>query len=140
MFGKKAKSGVHPSMMDTIIGEGTLFEGHLVSKAGIRIEGSISGDVESEGDISIGEKGIVQSNITARNVVVAGTVNGAIHAKNQLTITATGKVNGNISANSLLIMTGALFQGSSKMELPKETSSKELESSSKKGEKLAVVK
>ena len=78
---KNKSSKLNPNTTDTLIGEGTVFEGKLKSDAGIRIEGQITGNVESIGDVTVGEKGIVKSNISARNVIVAGTVHGNVITK-----------------------------------------------------------
>ncbi|NOU96504.1 polymer-forming cytoskeletal protein [Paenibacillus sp. LMG 31456] len=101
---------------DTLIGEGTVFEGKIKSEASIRIEGQIIGDVDCAGDVTIGELGVVKSNIKARDVILAGTVNGNVLCKGKLTIRSTGKLFGNTTAQSLIIDEGGKFQGTSKME------------------------
>lgn len=112
--GKKHALGLYAT--DTLIGESTLFEGRIKSEASIRIEGQVTGDVDCAGDVTIGEKGIVKSNVIARNVILAGTVNGNVLCKGKLTIHSTGKLYGNTTAQSLVIAEGGLFQGMSKME------------------------
>lgn len=106
-----------PNSTDTLIGEGSTFEGKITSAAGVRIEGQVIGDIDCEGDVTIGEKGTVESNIiTARNVIIAGTVNGNVQARQKLSITSKGKLRGNISASSLSIEEGSVFEGTSRME------------------------
>ncbi|MFD1175127.1 polymer-forming cytoskeletal protein [Paenibacillus puldeungensis] len=104
-----------PDTTDTLVGEGSQFEGKLKSDAGIRIEGQVTGDIESEGDVTIGEKGVVHSNIIARNIIIAGEVHGDVTAKSKLSITSKGKLFGNLIASSLSIEEGSLFEGTSKM-------------------------
>ncbi|KRE86407.1 hypothetical protein ASG89_10360 [Paenibacillus sp. Soil766] len=113
---KKTKNLMNPNTTDTLIGEGTSFEGRIKSEASIRIEGGITGDIDCAGDVIIGEHGVVKSNISARDVVLAGSVHGNITTKGKLTITSTGALHGNISAASFIIEEGGVFQGSSKME------------------------
>lgn len=115
MFAKK-KTKVNLNTTDTIIGEGSIFEGRIKSEAGLRIEGQVIGDIECQGDVEIGEHGIAKSNISARNVTIAGTVQGNVITKATLTLTSTGKLYGNSNAESLMISQGALFHGSSKMD------------------------
>jgi cytoskeletal protein CcmA (bactofilin family) len=112
----KSKKRIDPNSTDTLIGENSVFEGKIKSEASIRIEGQILGDVECFGDVIVGEQGLVKSNITARNAILAGTVNGNITVKDKLTVTSTGKLNGNIMARSFIIEEGGVFQGNSKME------------------------
>jgi cytoskeletal protein CcmA (bactofilin family) len=116
MFKNKKAGLLNPNSTDTVIGEGSVFEGRIRSEAGVRIEGSITGDVESAGDVTIGEKGVVKSNVTARNIVIAGSVHGNVTAKEKLTIMSSGQLTGNASTASLIIEDGAVFTGSSRMD------------------------
>lgn len=111
----KRKQPLNPNTTDTLIGEGTVFEGTLKSEASIRIEGKIVGDIECKGDVTIGEQGSADSNIHARNVLIAGTVKGNITAKEKLTIHAKGKLQGNTTCQTLVIDEGGSFMGNSKM-------------------------
>ncbi|MEF2967584.1 polymer-forming cytoskeletal protein [Paenibacillus sp. M1] len=106
-----------PNTTDTLVGEGSTFEGKITSGAGVRIEGQVVGDIECEGDVTVGEKGHVESNtIIARNVIIAGVVNGNVRARQKISITSKGKLYGNITAVSLSIEEGSIFEGTSRME------------------------
>jgi len=116
MFKSKSGSGkINPDTTDTLIGEGTIFEGKLRSEASIRIEGSIIGDISSNGDVIIGENGVANSNLSARDLVLAGQLNGDAEIRGKLTISSTGVLNGNITAASLIIESGGVFNGSCKV-------------------------
>ncbi len=117
MFKNNKTVKLDPNTTDTLIGEGSIFEGKITSGAGVRIEGQIIGDIDCEGDVTVGERGTVQSNnIVARNVIIAGVVNGNVQARQKLSITSKGKLYGNISAVSLSIEEGSTFEGTSRME------------------------
>lgn len=113
---KGKKAIINPSTTDTLIGEGTIIEGTLTSEASLRIEGHVNGDILCSGDVIIGEGGVVNSDVSARNIINAGIIQGNITTKEILTITSTGRVQGNITARSLVIAEGGTFQGTSKME------------------------
>lgn len=115
MFNKK-RSKIDPNSTDTLIGEGTSFEGNIKSEASIRIEGTITGDITCTGDVIIGDNGNAKSSISARNVVIAGSVSGNVTTTEKLTITSSGKLTGNTSSKSLIIDDGGVFMGNSKME------------------------
>jgi len=110
MFGGK-KSGV----TDTLIGAGTEFNGHMKSEADVRIEGEYHGDIESKGNIVIGEGGVARSNITARDVTIAGKVYGDVHTLGKLVITATGQLHGTSRAAVLHVHEGGILNGGSIM-------------------------
>jgi cytoskeletal protein CcmA (bactofilin family) len=122
MFGKKTRTTLKATATDTLIGEGTVFTGQLRSAAGIRIEGQVIGDIESEGEVTIGEKGVARSQITAKDIIIAGHLHGKATASGLLTITSTGKLNGSVRAVTLVIDPGAAFEGSCEM-LPQGTAS-----------------
>jgi cytoskeletal protein CcmA (bactofilin family) len=113
---KKKKSKINPNTTDTLIGEGSTFEGRIRSEASLRVEGNIVGDIECVGDVTVGEHGQAKSNVTARNVTIAGMVQGNVNTRGLLTITSTGQLLGNTLSHSLLIAEGGVFQGQSKMQ------------------------
>lgn len=139
----KSKPRVDVSATDTLIGEGSIFEGKIKSEASIRIEGQMLGDIECDGDVTVGEHGKAKSNINARNVTIAGIVHGNITTHGTLTLTGTAQLFGNMQASSLIISEGALFQGMSKMESKASAGAKEkdtakLESSSSGNSSLSA--
>jgi cytoskeletal protein CcmA (bactofilin family) len=117
---RKSKE-LNPNSTDTLVGLGSTVEGNITSKASLRIEGQLLGDIFCEGDVTIGEKAKLLSNISARNVYNAGQIEGSIQTRGVLTITPTGKVAGDINVKSLSIAEGGIFQGSSKMVTIPET-------------------
>ncbi|WP_373232489.1 polymer-forming cytoskeletal protein [Cohnella sp.] len=122
---KSKKVKFDPNMTDTLIGEGSLFEGKIKSEAGIRVEGQIIGDIECAGDVTIGENGIARSHIKARSIILAGQVIGNVAATGKLTIKASGKLQGNLSALELSIESGGIFQGASRMVTNESPASKD---------------
>lgn len=112
---KSGKTRSDSAATDTFIGSGSAFEGRLASSGSIRIEGRVSGSVHSKGDVSIGEKGIVEADIKARNIVIAGSVSGNVHATEKLTIKPNGRLNGDILTALLEINEGARYEGNSRM-------------------------
>ena len=78
---------VGPMESETVIGKGTTSVGSLKSENGIRIDGRLEGDVESE-SVSIGETGQVDGTVTGENVHIAGVIHGDVSATN-LELTAT---------------------------------------------------
>jgi cytoskeletal protein CcmA (bactofilin family) len=109
------KRKIDPKMVDTTIGEGTNLEGSVKSEASINVEGQVSGNIEGEGTITIGQKGSVRSNISAPEVIIVGTVHGNVKTAKSLTIASTGQLHGDSDASSLTIDEGGLFLGTSKM-------------------------
>ena len=103
-------------LVQTLIGEGTVIEGNLRTKANVRIEGRVEGDIECSGDVTIGRQGMACSNISARSVFNAGVIEGSVRVKEMLTIAKTGKVYGSIQVPVLHIDEGGILEGISRME------------------------
>jgi cytoskeletal protein CcmA (bactofilin family) len=119
MFFKK-KSAVpllHPTIeaFDTIIGPSTTIHGRLVADTGLRIDGTVVGDIEAHQDggisVALGKSGRVQGDIHAFRVLIAGHVDGNIYASERVELHAGATVNGDVSFAQLGIETGATISG-----------------------------
>jgi cytoskeletal protein CcmA (bactofilin family) len=98
------------------VGSGTVVTGEANFKAMMRVDGHLSGRVNSSsGTLIEGANGKVDANIEVAVAIVHGTVNGDIIATQRLELGRAAKLNGNIQTASLMIEPGALFEGSCKM-------------------------
>ncbi|MEP6569075.1 MAG: polymer-forming cytoskeletal protein [Acidobacteriota bacterium] len=98
------------------VGSGTVVTGEANFKAMMRVDGHLSGRINStSGTLIVGANGKVDANIEVAVAVVHGTVNGDIIATQRLELGRAAKINGNIQTASLMIEPGALFEGSCKM-------------------------
>lgn len=111
MFNKE--EDIKRDEISTIFGQQTEFDGKLKTKGSIRVEGTLTGTLNADGDVFVGESGTVNSNIEARKVVIAGKVEGNITAKDKLEILESGILKGDIKAKKLVIEEGAKFIGKS---------------------------
>lgn len=98
----------------TLISEGCKFEGNLSSPATTKIDGHVVGNLRGESGIIIGEKGTIEGNVNAVDVVIYGTVKGNIKA-HKLELKRTGSLNGDITVEELVTESGTIFNGSCKM-------------------------
>ena len=60
----------------TIISHGVKLEGKISSGGSIRVDGIIQGDINSQGNVTVGEQGDVNGQINATSVTVGGKVVG----------------------------------------------------------------
>jgi len=98
------------------VGGGTVVTGEANFKAMMRVDGHLSGRVNStSGTLIVGANGKVDANIEVAIAIIHGTVNGDIIATQRLELGRAAKLNGNIQTASLMIEPGALFEGSCKM-------------------------
>jgi len=98
------------------VGGGTVVTGEANFKAMMRIDGHMSGRVNSSsGTLIVGANGKVDANIEVAVAIIHGTINGDIIATQRLELGRAAKVNGNIQTPSLVIEQGAMFEGSCQM-------------------------
>lgn len=100
---------------DTLIGQGTVVEGSILTEANLRIEGEFHGEVTSKGDIIIGEFGVAQADINCVTLTIAGQVHGNITVSGRLIITPSGQLCGNAVVQSIIVQEGGSFNGECKM-------------------------
>lgn len=114
LFGKKDEANF--DRVDTLIGKDTVFEGSINAKGTLRVDGKITGQVNCQGDVVIGESGVVEADLRARHILVAGTINGNVIAQAKVELASTGTVRGDINVASLIIDDGAVFEGNCTMK------------------------
>lgn len=101
---------------DTFIGHGTDMNGTVHSQSNVRIDGKFTGELSSNGTITVGERGEAHSTLSARHVVVAGTVIGDIKTTGKLLITSSGQVMGHCESGLLVVEEGGILNGTSMVD------------------------
>ena len=100
----------------TVLGPGINWKGDLRGKGGVRIEGTLEGEIAIRGLVIVGETGRVTcETFKAGTIIVAGTVNAQIVAE-KLEIRATGRVYGDVTTQSFSTEEGAFLRGKVTME------------------------
>ncbi|MES0491116.1 MAG: polymer-forming cytoskeletal protein [Leptospirales bacterium] len=98
--------------MNSVIGEGSVFEGQFYIAGSLKIDGKFEGEIKTDDMLVIGERGRVKTNIDAKNVLISGTLIGDIEATNEVRLSETGKMVGDIQAPSIHVAKGVLLKGS----------------------------
>jgi cytoskeletal protein CcmA (bactofilin family) len=96
---------------DTVIGAGSFFEGMLVVKGNLRIDGKFEGKTLVVDQLQVGQKGRVRTSIEATSVVVEGMVIGNIAATRRILLLATARVLGDLRTPELIIQDGVILEG-----------------------------
>ena len=105
----------NPDKVDTLVGSKTVFEGKLSAYGGIRIDGTVKGEIACQGVLVVGNAGKIEANIISDTAIVGGEVIGNITAKDRLEIISQGRVLGDITTAHLVIADGVTFEGSCRM-------------------------
>lgn len=96
---------------NTVVGDGSFVKGDLRTNGSVRIDGDIDGNIETDGNVNIGEGARVRGNITAVSATVAGIVLGSIYAKENVRLLTTSAVVGDVLAHHVTIEDEVIFHG-----------------------------
>ena len=102
--------------VDTLLGKGSEFEGKLVFKGQVRIDGKYSGQIQTDEILIIGASAKVNAEISAGTVVISGTVEGIIRATSVVELHKGAKVKGTIEAPNVTMEREVTFDGTMKMD------------------------
>ena len=113
MFNSKSRLSVEDATpgATTIIGAGTSITGDIESSGDIRIDGVLKGNLYSRAKILIGTDGIVEGNIKGNYADVQGKVTGDIRVNDLLHLHGSAKVEGDIYAGKLQVEPTITFNG-----------------------------
>ena len=101
--------------IDTLIGAETRLEGDIEFSGGLRVDGTIRGNVSeknaSPGTLVLSEHGRIEGAINVSHVVINGKVLGPVHAREYAELQIKSRVSGDVSYKSLEMHTGAVIEG-----------------------------
>lgn len=118
MFKKSDKEkplDLNKQEISTLIGEGFHITGEVTGTSVIRIDGRVTGNVNVESGVILGESGIIEGDLDSRSAVIFGTVTGNI-TSGQLEIKKSASIQGDIQTDTLEIELGASFNGKLNMK------------------------
>lgn len=98
-----------------LISNGTDIIGDVKSSGDIRIDGSLTGNLNIKGKVVIGPAGKVSGEILCKNSEVSGLIEGKIIVEQLLSLKASATILGDIATFKLSVEPGAKFTGNCKM-------------------------
>lgn len=99
------------SFINSIVGEGTHFRGHLELAGLLRIDGDFSGSIKTKGKVLVGKDGRADCNIEAGTVVVGGILRGTVSADEKVIILSSAMVIGDVYTPRLIAEEGVIIDG-----------------------------
>lgn len=109
MLGKKVEQ--INARVSSVVGSDMAVEGNIRAKEAVRVEGKVTGDVETEGALIISAGGSVKGNVKGSSIIIGGSLEGDVTSGGRTEVASTGKVIGNIRTKSLIVDENAVFQG-----------------------------
>ncbi len=123
MLGSKSRAEKKPSKTNAVpasgntcvLSHGSVFEGKFSSKEDVRLDGLVTGDVNCDSRLVMGEKGKIVGTAHASEAVIFGIVEGDIRVSGALTLKETARIKGNIFAKTMSVEEGATYNGECKI-------------------------
>lgn len=95
----------------TLVGIGSRFEGRLEVQGPMSLGGTIVGDGNVAGLVSIAQEAHWQGNVQAHAAIIAGRVTGDLTIATKLEIGKSAVIRGRVRANVIAIADGAVVDG-----------------------------
>jgi cytoskeletal protein CcmA (bactofilin family) len=99
----------------TIISLGVKVEGKVSSNGSLRLDGTIQGDINCQGNVTIGENAEVYGKVNGQNITIGGKVEGVVNSKEKLLLESKAELKGDVFTRILVVESGARFDGKSNM-------------------------
>lgn len=115
MFGRKTE-GKPPSKIDSLIGAGTVIEGHIRFAGGLRVDGEIRGNVEaadsgSASVLVISEKAQIEGRVSVDHMIISGTIVGPVKVLTSIEMHPKAKIVGDVEYDTIEMHQGAIIEG-----------------------------
>jgi cytoskeletal protein CcmA (bactofilin family) len=95
----------------TLLAKGVVLKGEIHVEGTVRIDGRLDGDIQTKGQVIIGEDGLVQGTITAGTVISSGRIKAKVMADERVQLMRTATLIGEVLTPVLIIEEGAKLQG-----------------------------
>lgn len=99
----------------TYVAPSTKIVGTITGQGSYMFCGSVEGDCQISGPVTLAEGGHWKGTIRGTDIVVAGTVEGDVVAEQRVEISGTARVTGSLSGNSIAVAEGAIIEGDIKV-------------------------
>jgi len=116
-----APAGIRPSTPTArtlaTLGSTIVVKGEITSDEDLQIDGKVEGNISVRGNrLTVGRTAQLNSEITAREVIVYGNASGNLRARDRVEIKKDGQVIGDITTSRISIEDGAYFKGHIEIE------------------------
>ncbi len=99
------------SDVKTVIGEHAVIRGQIEGEEDLHVSGRLEGTVSLSETLYVEPDGVIQADVTAKNVVLHGLLIGNINVTDSVHIGAGGRMVGDIRATVVVIEQGAALRG-----------------------------
>lgn len=111
--------------INAFVGKGVSFKGVISYHGTVRIDGTLDGEIHTEGTLLVGEEAVLNAKVTAGTIVCKGQITGDIVAREKITLRAPAVINAGVETPMMSMEDGVLFNGTIEMSAkPRATGAK----------------
>lgn len=116
MFKKdKPKKKKSVNRIDTLIGRHTHIKGDVSFSGGLRIDGSVEGNINATGDdssvLTLSDHGSIDGEVRVPNIIINGQINGNVFVSQHVELAPKARINGNLYYRMLEMAMGSEVNG-----------------------------
>jgi len=95
----------------TVIGPDAKFEGKLTFEKGLRLQGSLKGEISTPGRLHVTKEAKMDANVESGAIIIEGEVKGNLSASDRIELKNTARYEGDLTSAKLVVDEGAIFSG-----------------------------
>ena len=99
----------------TYVAASTKIVGTISGQGAYVFCGTVEGDCDIKGPLTLAEGGHWRGTLKATDIVVAGTVEGDVIAEQRVEISGSARITGSLAGNSIAVAEGAIIEGEIKV-------------------------
>ncbi len=103
--------------ISAFVGPGVALKGSIRYEGNVRIDGTLEGEIYTEGSLIVGKDAVLHATVNAGVVVCEGSILGDVTARERVQLLAPAMVRGTITSPVLGMVEGAQLQGRIHMTL-----------------------
>ena len=107
-----------PAATRNVLSSDVEIKGTVKFTSDLVVDGKIEGEINSDGNLTVGENARIKAEIKTATIIVYGKVHGNLTATDRVELKSSAEVVGDIKAKTLSIEAGAIFVGKSTVGTP----------------------
>lgn len=107
------------------LGPGCVLDGEVTGSGSLECHGTVTGRIDLDGEVVIGERGTATADLVGGRIVVDGVLKGNATGAERVEVGAAGQVTGDIRAPSVAFGEGAIFEGNVEMRTARNSGGSE---------------
>jgi cytoskeletal protein CcmA (bactofilin family) len=111
--------------ISAFVGRGVDFKGTITYQGTVRIDGTVEGEIQTDGILLVGEEAVIKAKVTAGTIVCKGKITGDIIAKDKIKLRTPAVITGGVKTPMLSMEEGVMFNGTLEMTAPARDAQRE---------------